>query len=197
MHSELTYWHSTLQGKSLPIHENHPEEGWYRTRPRKGYRSLPVRIWRDEGSGELLALRDGKRVDPYEIWTWVCLNPVSVEAYEDVIERGGRWPDEIERKREGQGGREASSKDRRGRSSNAARTGLRPLSEASLLQGAGKAQSIERSGVHGVVPTGGHAGQASLSRYSQIGHNSGSVSGSLSAGLSGVFGDWLADWPAP
>jgi len=56
---------------------------------------LPVRIWRDEGSGELLALRDGKRVDPYEIWTWVCLNPVSVEAYEDVLERGGGWPDDV------------------------------------------------------------------------------------------------------
>ncbi|MBS7805865.1 hypothetical protein KIH24_14930 [Rhizobiales bacterium TNE-4] len=91
----LTYWHSTLQGKSLPIHENDPQEGWYRTRPRKGYRSLPVRIWRDEASGELLALRDGKRVDPYEVWTWVCLNPVSVEAYEAVLVQGAQWPDEI------------------------------------------------------------------------------------------------------
>ena len=86
----------------MPIHENDPQEGWYRTRPRKGYRSLPVRIWRDEGSGELLALRDGKRVDPYELWTWVCLNPVSVEAYDEVLERGGHWPDDVElrRKRE-------------------------------------------------------------------------------------------------
>ena len=79
----------------MPIHENDPQEGWYRTRPRKGYPSLPVRIWQDEGSGELLALRDGRRVDPYEVWTWVCLNPVSVEAYQDVLERGGRWPDDV------------------------------------------------------------------------------------------------------
>ena len=92
---DASYWHSTLQGKSLPIHENDPQEGWYRTRPRKGYRSLPVRIWRDEGSGELLALRDGKRVDPYEVWTWVCLNPVSVEAYEAALMAGAPWPDEI------------------------------------------------------------------------------------------------------
>ncbi|MBS7805773.1 hypothetical protein KIH24_14465 [Rhizobiales bacterium TNE-4] len=92
---KLTYWHSALQGKSFPIHENDPQEGWYRTRPRKGYRSLPVRIWRDEGSGALLALRDGKRVDPYEVWTWVCLNPVSVEAYEAVLVQGAQWPDEI------------------------------------------------------------------------------------------------------
>lgn len=89
------YWHSTLHGKSLPIHENDPQEGWYRTRPQKGYRSLPVRIWRDGVSGELLALRDGRRVDPYEIWTWVCMNPVSLEAYEAVVEKGVRWPDEI------------------------------------------------------------------------------------------------------
>ena len=99
------YWHSTLQGKSLPIHENDPQEGWYRTRPRKGYRSLPVRIWRDEGSGELLALRDGKRVDPYQVWTWVCLNPVSVEAYEAVLERNGNWPDEAKTGAYRRGGR--------------------------------------------------------------------------------------------
>ena len=177
----LTYWHSTLQGQFLPIHENHPEEGWYRTRPRKGYRSLPVRIWRDEGSGELLALRDGKRVDPYEIWTWVCLNPVSVEAYEEVAERGGRWPDEIERSYEGQGGREASSKDGRERSSDAARTGLRPLREAAPLQGAAKAQNVWRSGLDGVAPSGRQGDLAALSRYRQIGHNSGSVTGALAS----------------
>ena len=90
-----TYWHLSLQGKSLPIHENDPQEGWYRTRPRKGYRSLAVRIWRNEGSAELLALRDGKRVDPCEVWTWCCLNPVSIAAYEAVVERGAAWPDEI------------------------------------------------------------------------------------------------------
>ena len=56
---------------------------------------MPVRIWRDEGSGALLALRDGKRVDPYEVWTWVCLNPVSVEAYEAVLVNGAPWPDGI------------------------------------------------------------------------------------------------------
>jgi len=95
MRLELTYWHSTLQGKSLPIHENDPQEGWYRTRPRKGYRSLPVRIWREEASGGLLAVRDGRRVDPYEVWTWVCLNPVSVDAYEAVLEGRGPWPDEV------------------------------------------------------------------------------------------------------
>lgn len=95
MTSDLTYWNLSLQGKSLPIHENDPQEGWYRTRPRKGYRSLPVRIWREEGSGELLAVRDGRRVDPYEVWTWVCLNPVSVEAYEAVLMAGAPWPDEI------------------------------------------------------------------------------------------------------
>ncbi len=95
LNSGSQYWHLTLQGKSLPIHENDPQEGWYRTLPRKGYRSLAVMIWRDEGSGELLALRDGQGVDPYEVWTWVCMNPVSVEAYEAVVEKGAAWPDEI------------------------------------------------------------------------------------------------------
>jgi len=129
--SQLTYWHSTLQGKSLPIHENDPQEGWYRTRPRKGYRSLPVRIWRDEGSGELLALRDGKRVDPFEVWTWVCLNPVSVEAYEDVLERGGRWPDDITSGPRldqliGSGTATGRSVARRNRSSDTVRSAVQP-----------------------------------------------------------------------
>jgi len=122
--SQLTYWHSTLQGKSLPIHENDPQEGWYRTRPRKGYRSLPVRIWRDEGSGDLLALRDGKRVDPYEVWTWVCLNPVSVEAYEAVLEGRALWPDEIGLVGQGlgDGGARQSHAERRKRRSGGARS---------------------------------------------------------------------------
>ena len=95
MSPHMNYWSNALNGIPGHIHENDPQEGWYRTRPRKGYRSLPVRIWRDEGSGALLALRDGKRVDPYEVWTWCCLNPVSVEAYEAVLERGEDWPDAV------------------------------------------------------------------------------------------------------
>ena len=135
--SSLTYWHSTLQGKSLPIHENDPQEGWYRTRPRKGYRSLPVKIWRDEGTGELLALRDGRRVDPYEVWTWVCLNPVSVEAYQDVLERGGRWPDDVGLGRKAETKTETGSGDhaaglgraiaRRARNADAVRSSVKPL----------------------------------------------------------------------
>ena len=135
--SSLTYWHSTLQGKSLPIHENDPQEGWYRTRPRKGYRSLPVKIWRDEGTGELLALRDGRRVDPYEVWTWVCLNPVSVEAYQDVLERGGRWPDDVGLGRKTETKTETGSGDhaaglgraiaRRARNADAVRSSVKPL----------------------------------------------------------------------
>lgn len=126
---DLTYWRSTLQGKSLPIHENDPQEGWYRTRPRKGYRSLPVRIWRDEGSGEFLALRDVRRVDPYEVWTWVCMNPVSVEAYEAVIEKGAAWPDEIGLGRDLCRGRAIGrrSVERRGERRSRGSDGARPV----------------------------------------------------------------------
>ena len=86
-------------------------------------------------SGELLALRHGRHVDPYEVWTWVCLNPVSVEAYEEVLERGGRWPDDVGlgRKTEVDSGnvKEAVGLGRaiarRARNADAVRSAVKPL----------------------------------------------------------------------
>lgn len=95
MSDDLLYWKNALKGIQGPIHENDPQCGWYRTRPRRGYVSLPVRIWRDPASGLMNAERSGKSVDPCDVWTWCCLNPVSREAFEAVLERGEPWPDEI------------------------------------------------------------------------------------------------------
>lgn len=95
MSDDLVYWKNALLGILGPIHENDPQCGWFRTRPKRGYASFPVRIWRDHGSGSLKALKAGRYVDPCEIWTWCCMNPVSEDAYNDALENGNSWPDGV------------------------------------------------------------------------------------------------------
>jgi len=84
---------SQIGGKSAPIHEGHPQQGFYRTK-RKGGPYEPVAIWKDDG-GAWVALRSGREVDAVDIWTWCCRNPVSREAYDAAVETG-RWPDDDE-----------------------------------------------------------------------------------------------------
>lgn len=95
MSDDLVYWKNGLLGILGPIHENDPQCGWYRTRPKKGYASLPVRIWRDSNEAPLRALKAGRAIDPFEIWTWCCMNPVSEAAYNEALESGDPWPDGV------------------------------------------------------------------------------------------------------
>ena len=93
MSASHDWWRSALSGSIGPVHENLPQPGYYRTKPHKGERGDPGAIWFD---GEnLRALRAGRPVDPYEVWTWCCQHPVTHEAYVAVAEQGGSWPDEI------------------------------------------------------------------------------------------------------
>ena len=95
MSDDLLYWKNGLLGILGPIHENDPQCGWYRTRPKKGYASLPVRIWKENKAAPLSALRAGRSVDPFEVWTWCCMNPVSEDAYNEALESGDPWPDGV------------------------------------------------------------------------------------------------------
>ena len=94
MSDTLTYWRNALGGAFGPIHENDPQPGYYRTRPGRDGRSLPVAIWRRD-DGRLMAIRDGVEVDPCAIWTWCCLNPVAYDTYVAVAEKGERWPEDV------------------------------------------------------------------------------------------------------
>lgn len=78
-------------GKSLPVHENEPQPGFYRKRRGKSGGWYPVAIWHD---GEKLTAALGENIqDPFALWTWVCRQPVTEEAYRNAV-KGEPWPDE-------------------------------------------------------------------------------------------------------
>ena len=89
--SQWDWWRAALAGADQPIHEDQPMSGFYRVRA-KGGPFEPVAIWRDKNSNELRARRAGQSVDPHQIWTWACRNPVSHEEYK-AVEAGGQWSD--------------------------------------------------------------------------------------------------------
>jgi hypothetical protein len=89
------WWQQALEapkdiGKSLPVSDGHPEQGFYRVR-KKNSAWEPVAIWIDDDNW--LALRSGKPVKADEIWTWACRNPITAEAYDRAL-AGGGWADD-------------------------------------------------------------------------------------------------------
>lgn len=90
---ELHYWSHALRGIFGPVHENDPQSGYWRTKPDKEGRSSAVAIWREAGS--VHALRDGRPVDPCEVWTWCCQWPIPYGVYHGVVELGEPWPDVV------------------------------------------------------------------------------------------------------
>lgn len=91
------WWNKALEnpreiGKSLPVHEGDPQQGYYRTRF-KDKPWEPVAIWFEDG--KWYAMRGERMIDASDIWTFACRNPISYEAYTKAVEGGG-WDDEPE-----------------------------------------------------------------------------------------------------
>ena len=85
--SDWKWWQNAINGDVGPIHENEPQCGYYRARSNK-YGDEPVAIW---NNGEtMLAIRgfDQNQIDPGEIWTFVCSNPIEYEEYNKAIING-------------------------------------------------------------------------------------------------------------
>lgn len=91
MEANWTWWQNALRGDFGPIHDGHPQQGFYRVREGKGGRWLPVAIWFEDG--EAVGLRDNTTIDPDRIWTWCCRNPVTFEAYDAAV-KGNGWADD-------------------------------------------------------------------------------------------------------
>lgn len=91
MTDQFEGWKKLLKGEQVPLHENEPMPGYYRTRMGKDGPWVPVAIWRD---GETLYVtRAGKVVDIGKVWPFCANNPVSYQAFVDVSENGKDWPD--------------------------------------------------------------------------------------------------------
>ena len=92
MTNAYEYWQQALNGNFGNVHEGDPQCGFYRKKV-KGGTDLPVAIWQDPDSGKFNAKIGNSVAKADEIWTWVCSNPVTHEAYQRVIETG-HWPDD-------------------------------------------------------------------------------------------------------
>ncbi|MCL6653530.1 hypothetical protein A6R70_14655 [Agrobacterium rubi] len=86
------WWQNALKGNLGPMHEGQPEQGFYRTRF-KGGKWEPVAIWVDEDSGNWVAYRSGREVDPAEVWNFCRTHPISRADYDGAME-GKPFPDE-------------------------------------------------------------------------------------------------------
>jgi hypothetical protein len=89
---KLYLWHKqALAGWSPDVHEDEPQCGWYRTKLHKHGVWVPAAIWIereiDERTGELLGdetLKGSvyrKPRDAYDLWSWVCQEPVTEGWY--------------------------------------------------------------------------------------------------------------------
>lgn len=94
--SQLYRWHrQAVAGEAPPIHEGHPECGWYRTRLVRGGPFVPVEIKVEReidpetgelaGPERLIAIVDGMRRNPESIWTF--LTPITRDEHAALIER--------------------------------------------------------------------------------------------------------------
>jgi len=91
------WWQAALAdpravGKSLPVHENEPQQGYFRVKNKAGGYD-PVAIFYPDDSDTLVAYRANREVDAGEIWTWACRQPVTYDAYQQAI-GGDGWPDD-------------------------------------------------------------------------------------------------------
>lgn len=106
MSDHFDWWRRALAdpakigSKELPVHENEPQCGYYRKRNDDGL-DEPVAIYIDQ-AGEMVAQIMSRRVDPYQIWTWVSRSPVSYEVFRNAFEGKG-WPDSLPSETAGMG----------------------------------------------------------------------------------------------
>lgn len=91
---ELSIWRKSLAGEPVALHENDPQEGYWRLRQKRAGHWIPVAIWRTP-EGELQALRDGEVADAQDLWSWCCRYPIAYETYVAVAERREPWPEDV------------------------------------------------------------------------------------------------------
>ncbi len=91
---KYSYWRNALAGNFGPVHDGHPQAGFYRARNKKAGKDDPIAIWFNDAD-EALALRWGVEVSADDVWTHACKMPITEAVYRGVI-ASGHWPDDID-----------------------------------------------------------------------------------------------------
>lgn len=88
------WWrNATEKGERGPIHDGHPQPGFYRYRVRETKMWAGIGIWIDAGSGQTLATMGGKLVDANDAWSFGAKNPIKEAAFRHW-ESTGRFPED-------------------------------------------------------------------------------------------------------
>jgi hypothetical protein len=87
------WWKNALKGEFGPIHDGHPQLGFYRAQTKKGG-VRPVAVWLDEETQKPVAKFGETMVDADKVWIWCCMNPIDWRLYQDVMQ-GGAWPADL------------------------------------------------------------------------------------------------------
>lgn len=88
------HYQRNLAGEAVPLHDAHPQAGYYKMRRGKGGPWMPVAIWEHEG--QMIAVvgtgeaNGRQRRDPDDIWTYCAGNPVSKADAKFAFEHG-KW----------------------------------------------------------------------------------------------------------
>jgi hypothetical protein len=100
--TDWDWWQAKLAGEPAQMNPDTPHAGFYREQFKEKYGArktfLPVAYWPGE-DGQLYCRIGDEDVSPERgqaIWSRVGNHPVTEEAYREVAERGGLWPDEHE-----------------------------------------------------------------------------------------------------
>ena len=96
------WWHDKLAGKPVQMNPDNPHAGFYRQTHRERYGARktfkPVAYW-PGANGKMNCRIGDEDVTPeigQSIWQSVGNHPVAEEAYREVAQRNGLWPDEHE-----------------------------------------------------------------------------------------------------
>jgi hypothetical protein len=99
--SDWAWWQDKLAGKPVQMNPSNPHAGFYRMPSKAFYGArktfLPVAYW--PADGQLNCRLGDEDIGPelgQGIWERVGNHPVTEEAYREVAEKGGLWPDEHE-----------------------------------------------------------------------------------------------------
>jgi hypothetical protein len=83
-------WRRLLSLPRIDGYMDEPMAGFWRVRFGAKNEWIPFATFWSEG--ELVGVRFGKLVSPYEHWTRYAYNPISESVYRAVAEQGKPWP---------------------------------------------------------------------------------------------------------